>query len=129
MLKDFTNGSRPLWWVPDPHVRSLYPLGRSRTATSPRWRGAAGGAGPVPPGKGQDLPVSKGPPPPPVRIRTFSYRARAANTGSQCFRAEHALRLYSRPGKGLVTPRGHWTDGANLCMEARPQPTLNARRP
>jgi hypothetical protein len=33
MLKDFTNGSRPLWWVPDPHVRSLYPLGRSRTST------------------------------------------------------------------------------------------------
>jgi hypothetical protein len=106
MLKDFTNGSRPLWWVPDPHVRSLYPLGRSRTST-----------------------YKNCPPPPPVRIRTFSYRARAANTGSQCFRAEHALRLYSRPGKGLVTPRGHWTDGANLCMEARPQPTLNARRP
>jgi hypothetical protein len=32
------------------------------------------------------------------------------------------------PYRGLVTPRGHWTHGANLCMEAKPQPALDARR-
>jgi hypothetical protein len=30
--------------------------------------------------------------------------------------------------RGLVTPRGCWAHGANLHMEARPQPALNVRR-
>jgi hypothetical protein len=31
-------------------------------------------------------------------------------------------------GRGLMTPRGRWAHGANLHMEARPQPALNVRR-
>jgi hypothetical protein len=33
------------------------------------------------------------------------------------------------PGRGPVMPRGRWAHGANLCIEAKPQPTLNTRQP
>jgi hypothetical protein len=32
-------------------------------------------------------------------------------------------------GRGPVTPRDRWAQGANLHMEAKPQPALDVRQP
>jgi hypothetical protein len=82
-----------------------------------------------PPWKFQDLHVYK--PDPPSWIQPSLPRmgsgspTRSLDTPGQNMPLGPTLDL----GRGPMTPHGRWAHGANLRMEARPQPALNARQP
>jgi hypothetical protein len=96
-------GLDPHGWVPDPHVCNLDPL-----------RGLG-------PPHIQTIP--------PSRELNPLYGVQVANKGSRCSRAQHATRPYSGPTHGSGDTTWPLAHGANLHMETRPQPALNARRP